>query len=108
MNKKLRLLGYLFNTYPFNEDHSKMDGYSMMEYLLKEDGVLKAIYEIIQSQQKSLNISLSSNLNYYAFGDTVSNVGVGWVNNVENSFTLGNTTLTEDDLIKIKKNNNIT
>ena len=64
MNKKLKLLGYVFNNFPVDDSDIIIDGHSMKTYLLEDDGVIGGIKEVINAQ---------IDYNYWKMGgDTVS------------------------------------
>jgi hypothetical protein len=98
MNKKLKLLAYVFNYYPAKNSDVGLDGYSMMKYLLKDDGVLGGIEEAISTQIDCQEEYVSIN------GLLIDPMGISIPNG---EITLGTTSLSEDDLIKIKKVANI-
>ena len=113
MNKKLRLLVYLFNYYPVKDTEPELDGYSMMKYLLEDESVVEGINEILDIQNESnwiynnpisfgsLNTNPSGSI--IISGDTVSKQ----IELTEGKITLGATSITEEDLKKIKKAANI-
>jgi len=118
MNKKLKLIGYLFNNFPKDLTFfTRLEKEDMLKYLLNDYSVLEGIDEIIDIQNKEIDIrnhsssvynnkSWLSNPNSFIIisGDTVSNqiyLSAGTI-------TLGTTKMTEDDLKKIKKSANIT
>ncbi len=103
MNKKLELLGYVFNKFPISNSDIILDSFSIKEFLLKE--FLEPINEILELQDKYLTYSSTGIVTsvspfYFSVGDTVGNTVS--INPSNRSITLGNTILTENDLIKIK------
>jgi hypothetical protein len=75
MNKKLQLLGIVFNQYPIDTDEKYLNDTHLRNSLLKEFGVFNAIDQIVISQDHD---NLSQFRSYkggtYLSGDTVSNI----------------------------------
>jgi hypothetical protein len=117
MNKKLKLIGYVFNKYPMSESDEKIDKNDVMYYIL--DGLMNGVDEILDAQKAdypknygmftagyshsaTVTISgatfISGQNAFLSVGDTVS----GQTTLHPKQLTLGSSTLTEEDLIKIK------
>jgi len=114
MNKKLRLLGYVFSHYKVDDFYfSKMVA---ADYLIKEDSVydgINVIGDILEEDYANESVDYGSTSfsgttssvgSVIISGDTVSNQ----ISFTNGAMTLGTTTLNEGDLIKIKKVANIT